>query len=216
MTISPDVQAYMEKWVQTATNGQVNIEWAWFQARLALRCHFCGASYKCSAPVTVEMIEYDIQSFVNKHSPNGVHDKEDKSLKNPMDPIPLTADFKKVGPVYDNWLGESQSKIDASVTKANILQDQMKKYKAEQEKIDLEEKAAWLQKTGGGIANALKQQDLNDKDAKDVALALLLKVMEVAGWNNLPAKHSLPIQVTPAPPQPRRRAAKIISGRRFR
>jgi hypothetical protein len=90
-----------------------------------------------------------------------------------------------------------------------LIQAQMKKYKAEQEKVDLEEKVAWLQKTGGGVANA-KQQDESAKATALIKLNAIIKSLEDKPLYKTPGFPA----ATPAPP--RRRAAKIISGRRFR
>lgn len=211
---SSDVQTYMRQWVQTATKGNVKVEFAWFQNRMEMRCKACHAIYRVDAPQEPTEIAWDIQKWVARHAPGGIHDKEEIAL--PTAPIPLTADFKKMHPLPTASGGQTGI-VDLSSTKAEIIKAQMEKYKAEQEALDLDKKIKWLKLNEEEKA---KQKAQSDKDAKEQAMLNLLQIMQKMTSDSVPlAKLLKPEKVSaapivPEPPKPK--PVKIVSGRRFR
>lgn len=146
-----DIKSYMQQWLQTASKGNISVDYAWFQDRMELRCKACNAIFRCSLPSNPTEIDWSVQDWVTKHVPGGVHDM--KVLHTPVDPIPMTADFQKLPGLHP------LPTVDASEKKAAILKMQMEKYKAEQEQADLTKKVEWLQKTEKEKAEIAKAQD---------------------------------------------------------
>ena len=146
-----DIKSYMQQWLQTASKGNISVDYAWFQDRMELRCKACNAIFRCSLPSNPTEIDWSVQDWVTKHVPGGVHDM--KGLHTPVDPIPMTADFQKLPGLHP------LPTVDASEKKAAILKMQMEKYKAEQEQADLTKKVEWLQKTEKEKAEIAKAQD---------------------------------------------------------
>ncbi len=160
-----DIKSYMQQWLQTASKGNISVDYARFQDRMELRCKACNAIFRCSLPSNPTEIDWSVQDWVTKHVPGGVHDM--KVLHTPVDPIPMTADFQKLPGLHP------LPTVDASEKKAAILKMQMEKYKAEQEQA-LTKKVEWLQKTEKEKAEIAKAQD---EDAKEKALQNLLNLM---------------------------------------
>ena len=133
-----DIKSYMQQWLQTASKGNISVDYARFQDRMELRCKACNAIFRCSLPSNPTEIDWSVQDWVTKHVPGGVHDM--KVLHTPVDPIPMTADFQKLPGLHP------LPTVDASEKKAAILKMQMEKYKAEQEQA-LTKKVEWLQTT---------------------------------------------------------------------
>ena len=127
-----DIKSYMQQWLQTASKGNISVDYARFQDRMELRCKACNAIFRCSLPSNPTEIDWSVQDWVTKHMPGGVHDM--KVLHTPVDPIPMTADFQKLPGLHP------LPTVDASEKKAAILKMQMEKYKAEQEQADLTKK----------------------------------------------------------------------------
>ena len=146
-----DIKSYMQQWLQTASKGNISVDYARFQDRMELRCKACNAIFRCSLPSNSTEIDWSVQDWVTKHVPGGVHDM--KGLHTPVDPIPMTADFQKLPGLHP------LPTVDASEKKAAILKMQMEKYKAEQEQADLTKKVEWLQKTEKEKAEIAKAQD---------------------------------------------------------
>ena len=146
-----DIKSYMQQWLQTASKGNISVDYARFQDRMELRCKACNAIFRCSLPSNPTEIDWSVQDWVTKHVPGGVHDM--KVLHTPVDPIPMTADFQKLPGLHP------LPTVDASEKKAAILKMQMEKYKAEQEQADLTKKVEWLQKTEKEKAEIAKAQD---------------------------------------------------------
>ena len=145
-----DIKSYMQQWLQTASKGNISVDYARFQDRMELRCKACNAIFRCSLPSNPTEIDWSVQDWVTKHVPGGVHDM--KVLHTPVDPIPMTADFQKLPGLHP------LPTVDASEKKAAILKMQMEKYKAEQEQA-LTKKVEWLQKTEKEKAEIAKAQD---------------------------------------------------------
>jgi transcription elongation factor Elf1 len=199
-TVQNDIQSFMRQWLQTATAGKVTVDFAWFQDRMELRCHQCGAVCRCAAPASVTEIDWNLQAWVNTHSAMGTHGKDEE--KTPVDPIPITADFKSIPPK------KPFGNIDDSAAKAEIIKAQMEKYKAEQESKNLEGKIDWLKKVGAQKKELAEAEAAQDAEAKEKALLKLLELMQTV---TIP-KAVPPIQVATGMPK----KAKIATGRRFR
>ena len=108
-----DIKSYMQQWLQTASKGNISVDYAWFQDRMELRCKACNAIFRCSLPSNPTEIDWSVQDWVTKHVPGGVHDM--KVLHTPVDPIPMTADFQKLPGLHP------LPTVDASEKKAAIL-----------------------------------------------------------------------------------------------
>lgn len=201
-----DVKTYIYQWVKTATAGAVSVDFAWFEDRVQFRCHKCGAIYRCTTPQKVDEIDWNIMQWVKRHSPNGVHDKEE--VKAPVAPIPLTADFK-------HSPGWTKPLIDESEENAAIIKAQMEKYKKEKEQIDLDEKAAFIKKIA---AEKAKVEAEEDEKTKKIAMQNLLNIMLQLGLNEsvLPALKPTPAAAPIIPEPPKSKPARIATGRRFR
>jgi hypothetical protein len=221
MAMTGDIKSYMQQWLQTATKGDVVVDYAWFQDRMELRCKKCHAVFRCTLPESPTEIDWSIQKWVKQHAPGGEHDT--KELHCPVDPIPLTADFHKL-PSFNPiplQTGGQTGIIDASEAKAAILKAQMETYKAEQEKKDIDGKVEWLKKTAAQKAEVAAAQT---EKAKEQALANLLLMMTQMTQNPQIVKAMKPPEAvlpkeweTTVTPQPRiPKAAKIVTGRRFR
>jgi primosomal protein N' len=203
---SYDIHSFMQQWLQTATAGKVDVEYAWLQDRMTLKCHQCGAIYRCDVPSSPHLIDFTLQGWVNKHSPMGVHDKEE--LKSPLAPIPMTADFKHP----TSWDGISKKpfgNIDESAAKAELIKAQMEKYKAEKETENLDQKIAFLQQTAKQKAALKAAEEQNDLQAKEVALQNLLQLM--SKMSRVPLT-----KIEPEPEPPATKTVRIVTGRRFR
>lgn len=179
--------------------------------RIVLRTKADIANRKITrAKKMTRSLEWSVQAFVNKHSLMGTHGKDDDA-KTPVDPIPLTAEFK---PVHTKPYGN----IDDNASKAELIKAQMEKYKAEQESKDLSGKIDWLKKTDQQKKQIAEAEQAADAKAKDEAAQNLLKIM--ADCAMLPAFKVLPVKAAtpepePAPPS-KPKKAKIATGRRFR
>jgi hypothetical protein len=210
-----DTHSFMRQWLQTATAGKVSVEYAWAQDRMELKCHQCGALYRCAVPENPSLIDFSLQAWVNKHSPMGVHDKEE--LKSPLAPIPLTADFKHK-PYVKSWDAipakhpiptKPFGNIDESAAKAELIKAQMEKYKAEKETENLDQKIAFLQQTAKQKAALKEAEEKNDLQAKEVALQNLLQIM--SKMSRVPLA-----KIEPEPEPPATKTVRIVTGRRFR
>jgi hypothetical protein len=204
-------RSFMQQWLQTATNGKVEVTYAWSQERMELRCHQCGAVYRCAVPESPSLIDFSLQAWVNKHSPMGVHDKEE--LKSPLAPIPMTADFKHPAS-WDAIPGKHPipvkpfGGIDESAAKAELIKAQMEKYKAEKETENLDQKIAFLQQTAKQKAALKVAEEQNDLVAKEAALQSLLQIMSKMSITK--------IEPEPEPAPPATKTVRIVTGRRFR
>lgn len=148
--------------IQTATQGNVHVEWAWFQNRMVLRCRACHAVFKCDLPESPDTIAWDLQQWVKRHVPGGIHDKEE--IKNPMDLIPLTPTSGEVG------------LPDASWTKAQQIKAQMEKYKAEIEANEVKQKVIHAQLAKLDAAKHLKK--IQDALTDEIERAKPVKIIQ--------------------------------------
>jgi len=146
-----NIQAYFQQWLKVS--GNFSSDWSWFQDRLKITCHDCHAVYTTKKPENAQLLDWELQEWVKKHSTGGPHDKED--IKNPVDVVPLTANFRAL-PMQCSMTGN----IDVSSMKAQTIKEQMKKYKMEIESENLDKKIEWLKKTEA------EQAALNVLDAK--------------------------------------------------
>jgi hypothetical protein len=207
---STNVHSFMQQWLQTATAGKVDVEYAWLQDRMTLKCHQCGAVYRCGTPSSPDRIDWELQGWVNQHSTMGVHGKEEKG--SPLAPIPLTADFKHPAswdaiPVKHPIPTKPFGNIDESAAKAELIKAQMEKYKAEQESKSLDKKIEWLKATEVQKAAIKAAEEQNDLAAKEAALLKLLGIMSKMSKAVIPA---------PVAPEPPTKTVRIVTGRRFR
>ena len=73
MSLLDNRKLYLEQWVETATKGKVEIEWAWFAKRMMLACTVCKQTLTAPIPEDVNTLDYSVQEFVKIHSHSGAH-----------------------------------------------------------------------------------------------------------------------------------------------
>jgi hypothetical protein len=176
-----NIQAYFQQWLKVS--GNFSSDWSWFQDRLKITCHDCHAVYTTKKPENAQLLDWELQEWVKKHSTGGPHDKE--VIKNPMDVVPLTGDFKAL-PMQS---GQTTGNIDVSSIKAQQIKDQMKKYKMEIESENLDKKIEWLKNTkpwkideaAKQEAQKAKQEAKQEADQEDQEISkALLSLTEAA------------------------------------
>jgi hypothetical protein len=100
---------YFDKWVETATDGKVWVEYAVGTPRIRFHCKTCYCSLTIPTPTDINVIDYSTQEFVKIHGHKGGHNDTgwSKTASGTLsvypgkiievEPTPVTADFKKVG-----------------------------------------------------------------------------------------------------------------------
>jgi hypothetical protein len=73
MSLLDNRKLYLEQWVETATKGKVEIEWASFVKRMMLACTVCKQTLIAPIPEDVNTLDYSVQEFVKIHSHSGAH-----------------------------------------------------------------------------------------------------------------------------------------------
>lgn len=73
MSLLDNRKLYLEQWVETATKGKVEIEWAWFVKRMMLACTVCKQTLTAPIPEDVNTLDYSVQEFVKIHAHTGAH-----------------------------------------------------------------------------------------------------------------------------------------------
>ncbi len=90
------METYLNQFVETATKGNVDVEYAHLQHRMRLYCGVCKTQLTLAMPIHHE-VDYGLQEFVKIHAHIGGHNDPVKAVAPmPITPSPVTLDFKKV------------------------------------------------------------------------------------------------------------------------
>ena|ERR1700761_5873224 len=133
------IREYLDKWVEVATRGRVQIEHSVLWSRMKMRCKVCDVIEVFDPPKDELTIDDSLKVFVNRHA----HcTKPSKALDS--QPVPVTADFKKVKP-DQKWFGEEMmkpeiKKFSAEFNKSKSTEEELLKKAAKLQKENLEKK----------------------------------------------------------------------------
>lgn len=189
MALETDVQAYIQQWLATA--GDFTWSWSRFQDRFKMVCNECNAQLTVAKPTSSDSIEWELQEWVKRHGKGGPHDN---AAPNPMDVIPMTADFKEVAleaTAANDAPSPQAAVIDKSSAKAAQIQAQMKKYLAEKDYAKQQAKIAELQ---SDLEAQVKQVEADNENLK--SLATVLSALEEMKYPILKMKPSIPFNTT--------------------
>lgn len=98
MTLISSISAYVDQYVKTATDGNVQVAYAASVDRMQLGCTVCYQTLTCPLPPSAAEMDWAMQEFVKLHrhvidSPEG---KIPSTKAGWIAPAPVTADFKPV------------------------------------------------------------------------------------------------------------------------
>ena len=99
MALPHTISAYVDQYVKTATDGNVQVTYAQLVDRMQLACTVCQQTLTCPLPPSDAEMDWAMQEFVKLHRHVAV--QLEKKYTTISKPILVTADFKSVK--KDDW-----------------------------------------------------------------------------------------------------------------
>jgi hypothetical protein len=129
------IEAYVTKWLETATQGKVIVTFAFLTNRMQFHCKECHEEFTCPKPKEPTEISYGAQEFVKLHAhhkPTGDMVQDGAGHLNPFYGVnPAFMKPPGFGPQITNVQVPGKGKIDDSPENAKIIANKMAEYEVE-------------------------------------------------------------------------------------